>query len=107
MGIEPTSEGFADLSLTTWVPRPDAQYSESRIVFQRRISGKDAGMEMMCKSHSNKAHTGKSAGAGIRRCRRQSAWTAIKASLFQGQTRERKFKTCAPPSSIDNTAAVA
>jgi hypothetical protein len=38
VGIEPTSEGFADLSLTTWVPRPDAQYSESRRVFQRVIS---------------------------------------------------------------------
>jgi len=24
VGIEPTHKGFADLSLTTWVPRPDA-----------------------------------------------------------------------------------
>jgi hypothetical protein len=23
VGIEPTYKGFADLSLTTWVPRPD------------------------------------------------------------------------------------
>jgi hypothetical protein len=23
VGIEPTHKGFADLSLTTWVPRPD------------------------------------------------------------------------------------
>ena len=23
MGIEPTNKGFADLSLTTWVPRPE------------------------------------------------------------------------------------
>ena len=40
MGIEPTSEGFADLSLTTWVPRPEAQYSESWPVFQRVISSR-------------------------------------------------------------------
>ena len=26
MGIEPTDEGFADLSLTTWVPRQTEQY---------------------------------------------------------------------------------
>jgi hypothetical protein len=38
VGIEPTSEGFADLSLTTWVPRPEAQYSESWRVFQRVIT---------------------------------------------------------------------
>ena len=24
VGIEPTYKGFADLSLTTWVPRPDS-----------------------------------------------------------------------------------
>ena len=30
MGIEPTNEGFADLSLPTWVPRLwDEQYSET------------------------------------------------------------------------------
>ncbi len=26
VGIEPTHKGFADLSLTTWVPRPELQY---------------------------------------------------------------------------------
>ena len=25
VGIEPTHKGFADLSLTTWVPRPDSK----------------------------------------------------------------------------------
>jgi hypothetical protein len=44
VGIEPTSEGFADLSLTTWVPRPSAQYSESRWAFQRVISNKSVWM---------------------------------------------------------------
>src|SRR5580704_1783368 len=34
VGIEPTYKGFADLSLTTWVPRPRLKYSESRPVFQ-------------------------------------------------------------------------
>jgi hypothetical protein len=34
VGIEPTYKGFADLSLTTWVPRPGLKYSESRPVFQ-------------------------------------------------------------------------
>ena len=29
VGIEPTYKGFADLSLTTWVPRLRAQYIES------------------------------------------------------------------------------
>jgi hypothetical protein len=28
VGIEPTDEGFADLSLTTWVPRPNEQYNQ-------------------------------------------------------------------------------
>ena len=27
VGIEPTYKGFADLSLTTWVPRPTSQLS--------------------------------------------------------------------------------
>jgi hypothetical protein len=27
VGIEPTNEGFADLSLTTWVPRPSEALS--------------------------------------------------------------------------------
>ena len=39
MGIEPTSEGFADLSLTTWVPRQERQYSETGAPFQRAING--------------------------------------------------------------------
>ena len=34
VGIEPTYKGFADLSLTTWVPRPGMKYSESRVRFQ-------------------------------------------------------------------------
>ncbi len=34
VGIEPTYKGFADLSLTTWVPRPGSKYSESRASFQ-------------------------------------------------------------------------
>jgi hypothetical protein len=34
VGIEPTYKGFADLSLTTWVPRPGLKYSESWLVFQ-------------------------------------------------------------------------
>jgi hypothetical protein len=28
VGIEPTHKGFADLSLTTWVPRPAVQLCE-------------------------------------------------------------------------------
>src|SRR5579864_8347432 len=28
VGIEPTHKGFADLSLTTWVPRPDLRTKE-------------------------------------------------------------------------------
>src|ERR1700745_2010636 len=35
VGIEPTHKGFADLSLTTWVPRPEIKVSpESGIVYQ-------------------------------------------------------------------------
>jgi hypothetical protein len=34
VGIEPTYKGFADLSLTTWVPRPAMKYSESWAWFQ-------------------------------------------------------------------------
>jgi hypothetical protein len=30
VGIEPTHKGFADLSLTTWVPRPILVWSEGR-----------------------------------------------------------------------------
>jgi hypothetical protein len=30
VGIEPTHKGFADLSLTTWVPRPDVSKRLSR-----------------------------------------------------------------------------
>ena len=38
VGIEPTHKGFADLSLTTWVPRPEIKVSpESGIVY--RFSG--------------------------------------------------------------------
>ena len=37
MGIEPTDEGFADLSLTTWVPRRNNQYIQTSRSFQRRI----------------------------------------------------------------------
>jgi hypothetical protein len=37
VGIEPTYKGFADLSLTTWVPRPAMKYSESRAWFQPGI----------------------------------------------------------------------
>ena|SRR5579864_6999960 len=38
VGIEPTHKGFADLSLTTWVPRPEIKVSpESGIVY--RTSG--------------------------------------------------------------------
>lgn len=39
MGIEPTHEGFADLSLTAWVPRLGKQYSESALAFRfcRRV----------------------------------------------------------------------
>ena len=32
VGIEPTHKGFADLSLTTWVPRPGAELSKSRTI---------------------------------------------------------------------------
>ena len=28
VGIEPTHKGFADLSLTTWVPRPDQRWRQ-------------------------------------------------------------------------------
>ena len=34
VGIEPTNEGFADLSLPTWVPRQWVQYSEMGALFQ-------------------------------------------------------------------------
>jgi hypothetical protein len=34
VGIEPTNEGFADLSLPTWVPRRLVQYSEMVALFQ-------------------------------------------------------------------------
>ncbi len=34
VGIEPTHKGFADLSLTTWVPRP-----EQKILRQNRTTG--------------------------------------------------------------------
>ena len=34
VGIEPTNEGFADLSLPTWVPRQSRQYSETKVLFQ-------------------------------------------------------------------------
>ena len=34
VGIEPTNEGFADLSLPTWVPRRWVQYSEMEALFQ-------------------------------------------------------------------------
>ncbi len=34
VGIEPTYKGFADLSLTTWVPRLGPQYSETVPHFQ-------------------------------------------------------------------------
>ena len=35
VGIEPTHKGFADLSLTAWVPRLEtAKYNESRKLFQ-------------------------------------------------------------------------
>ena len=30
VGIEPTYKGFADLSLTTWVPRPIASWEQPR-----------------------------------------------------------------------------
>jgi hypothetical protein len=34
VGIEPTHKGFADLSLTTWVPRPELKVSsQARIVY--------------------------------------------------------------------------
>jgi hypothetical protein len=29
VGIEPTHKGFADLSLTSWVPRPNPEYTGS------------------------------------------------------------------------------
>ena len=35
VGIEPTNEGFADLSLTTWVPRPNTEYNETSPRFHR------------------------------------------------------------------------
>ena len=35
VGIEPTDEGFADLSLTTWVPRRNNQYIETHAPHQR------------------------------------------------------------------------
>ena len=38
VGIEPTYKGFADLSLTTWVPRPrERQYIETRTRIQPRV----------------------------------------------------------------------
>ena len=37
MGIEPTDEGFADLSLTTWVPRRNYQYIGTRAGDQQGI----------------------------------------------------------------------
>jgi hypothetical protein len=30
VGIEPTHKGFADLSLTTWVPRPEQEMLNQR-----------------------------------------------------------------------------
>ncbi len=40
MGIEPTHKGFADLSLTTWVPRLDVYtVSRSTIKIQQFGSG--------------------------------------------------------------------
>jgi hypothetical protein len=38
VGIEPTNEGFADLSLPTWVPRQVKQYSETKFSFQPRTA---------------------------------------------------------------------
>ena len=40
VGIEPTNKGFADLSLTTWVPRPIASTVEtSGVGLSRRPRG--------------------------------------------------------------------
>ena len=38
VGIEPTNEGFADLSLTTWVPRPNEQYNQSHCFRHRNAA---------------------------------------------------------------------
>ena len=46
VGIEPTYKGFADLSLTTWVPRP-FNYLQSN-----RLCGYESGY-----SHNNTLHT--------------------------------------------------
>jgi hypothetical protein len=36
VGIEPTRKGFADLSLTTWVPRPEQEILPQRGTARQR-----------------------------------------------------------------------
>ena len=36
VGIEPTHKGFADLSLTTWVPRPEQEILRQRETTRQR-----------------------------------------------------------------------
>ena len=46
VGIEPTHKGFADLSLTTWVPRPGCNPSIERSVLQlQRLQPTSRGTE--------------------------------------------------------------
>ncbi len=37
VGIEPTHKGFADLSLTTWVPRPNAEACKQIIAYRKKV----------------------------------------------------------------------
>ena len=39
VGIEPTHKGFADLSLTTWVPRPEIRLNYNSPLERRAASG--------------------------------------------------------------------
>ena len=50
VGIEPTHKGFADLSLTTWVPRPcevpwDGRFPSAEPGYLKRILERETGFE--------------------------------------------------------------
>ena len=76
VGIEPTYKGFADLSLTTWVPRPGLKYSESRLGFQ---PGKQ-----------NCTHLRRDAARRSIRCRARSAGSQGKRPRRSSRGRSRR-----------------
>ena len=52
VGIEPTYKGFADLSLTTWVPRPIAGWKKLRGGKLERETGVEPATSTLARSRS-------------------------------------------------------